>query len=184
LQIVLATDIFGTGITNPKIVADKMAKKTGFTGERYVLWRESNCSSDSFSVYVPEIFPGGPIDPNDFQLPSKASEGMPDEKRMGSNMDNFGKWMGKDNGPDKTYPRFKAVVDEAAKKGPVGAVGYCYGGKLVVLASKEGAVKGVAIYHPAMLEPPEAEEIKTPVLINAAELDPSEYCQSFQVYEF
>jgi hypothetical protein len=33
-SIVLATDIFGLGILNPKIVADKFSKQTGFTGER------------------------------------------------------------------------------------------------------------------------------------------------------
>ena len=33
-SIVLATDIFGLGITNPKIVADKLSKQTGFTGEK------------------------------------------------------------------------------------------------------------------------------------------------------
>jgi dienelactone hydrolase len=100
---------------------------------------------------------------------------------MGKNFENFGNWIGKDNGPDKTYPRFKAVIDAAAKNGPVGAVGYCYGGKLAVLASKDATVKGVAIYHPAMLEPDEAGEVKTPILINAAEMDPSKSNQSNRI---
>lgn len=156
--VVIATDIFGNGITNPKIVADTLAKKTGFT------------------VQVPDIFPGGPIDPKDFVLPNKASAGPPSEGAMGKNFENFGAWMGKGNSPDKTFPIFKKVVQEAAKDGPVGAIGYCYGGKLAYLASAESLVQGFVLYHPSLLEPQEAASVKTPVLINAAELDPRECC--------
>lgn len=145
------------GITNPKIVADKISKETGFT------------------VYVPDIFPGGPIDTKDFQLPHKASDGPPKEDVMGKNFENFGNWLGKGNSPDKTYPIFKNVIEEASKNGPVGAIGYCYGGKLAFLASSDDIVKGIALYHPAMLEPDEADKVKTPVLINAAELEPSKF---------
>jgi len=155
-SIVIATDIYGNGITNPKIVADTLSQKTGF------------------SVYVPDIFPGGPINPKDFILPSKASDGPPGEEAMGKNFENFGAWMGKDNGPDKTYPIFKSVVEELGKSGPVGAIGYCYGGKLAYLASADSVVKGIALYHPSLLEPQEASNVKTPILINEAELDPCE----------
>jgi dienelactone hydrolase len=128
-----------------------------------------------FTVYIPDIFPGGPIDPKDFTLPSKASDGPPGEDAMGKNFENFGNWMGKGNGPDKTYPIFKKVLEEVAKEGPVGAIGYCYGGKLAYLASNDSLVKGIALYHPSLLEPQEAENVKSPVLINGAELDPREW---------
>jgi len=107
-----------------------------------------------------------------FLLPHKASDGPPSEDVMKKNFENFGNWMGKDNGPDKTYPVLKKVIDEAAKSGPVGVIGYCYGGKLAFLAGSDAVVKGIALYHPALLEPGDAEKVKTPVLINAAELDP------------
>lgn len=44
-QIVLATDIFGLGITNSKIVADQLQKETGYT------------------VTVPDYFRGTPMRP-------------------------------------------------------------------------------------------------------------------------
>jgi dienelactone hydrolase len=137
-------------------VADALSSKTGL------------------SVYVPDIFPGGPINPSDFVLPNKASDGPPKDDVMGKNFENFGAWMGKGNGPDKTYPIFKAVVEEVGKNGPVGAIGYCYGGKLVYLASADSIVKGIALYHPSLLEAQEASNVTTPTLINEAELDPRE----------
>lgn len=153
-SIVIATDIFGVGVTNPKIVADIFAKKTGFT------------------VFVPDIFPGGPIDPKNFTLPKKASSGPPDEGTMGKNFENFTAWLGKGNSPDKTVERFNAVVQQASQNGPVGAIGYCYGAKLAVLSAIEKKVQGIALYHPSLLEPTEADKVTVPVLLNEAELDP------------
>lgn len=152
--VVIATDIFGLGIVNAKIVADKIALQSGL------------------SVYVPDIFPGGPIDPKDFILPKKASDGPPDEKQVGTNFDNFGKWLGKQNSPPDTFPRFKAVADEVSKSGKVGAIGYCYGGKLISMAAQDGTISAGIIYHPAMLEADEASKVKVPILLNQAELDP------------
>jgi dienelactone hydrolase len=153
--IVIATDIFGLGIVNPRIVADKLAADSGL------------------SVYVPDIFPGGSISADDFVLPKKASDGAPDEQRVSSNFDNFGKWMGKKNDPPNTYPIYQSVVAEVRKSvGKVGGIGYCYGGKLVSLASQDGTVDAGVIYHPAMLEADEPDKIKVPILLNEAELDP------------
>lgn len=154
--LVIATDIFGNGIPNPKLIADNLSKQSGY------------------SVYVPDIFPGGPIKPDDFILPKKASDGPPKDDVMGKNFENFGGWLGKGNSPEKTFPIYKAVIQAAAKNGPVGAIGYCYGCKLAFLASKETLVKGISLYHPALLEPQEAKEVNTPILLNQAELDPRE----------
>lgn len=153
-NVVVATDIYGLGIPNPKIVADIIANESGL------------------NVYIPDIFPNGPIKPDDFQLPNKASSGPPSEERMGKNFENFMAWMGKGHGPDKTYPIFKKVIDEVSKEGPTGAIGYCYGAKLAVIAAQEGAVKGIALYHPSLLEASDAEKIQTKTLLNEAELDP------------
>ncbi|PWN41401.1 alpha/beta-hydrolase [Ceraceosorus guamensis] len=154
-SILIAPDIYGLGIVNPRIVADKLAKQSGFT------------------VFAVDYFKGGQMKPEEFELPSKASEGAPDEAKMGKNFENFMAWFGKGNGPDKTFPLTKPVIEEAKKSGPVGVVGYCYGGKIASLAAQEsGLVDGIALYHPSLLEPEEADKITTPVLINGAELDP------------
>lgn len=150
--IVVATDIFGLAIDNPMIVADRFAKETGY------------------SVVVPDLFNGEPISPNDFKLPKHKDDPQPEG--ADKNFDIFGAWLGKGNKPDETYPKFKKVVDQAAQEGAVAAIGYCYGGKLMSLTAQDGAVKGVVINHPAMLEKGEAASVKVPTLINASEVDP------------
>lgn len=154
--IVIATDIFGLKIVNPKIVADQLAKQSGY------------------SVYVPDIFPGGAIDAKDFVLPKRASEGAPSEEQTSKNFANFGEWIGKKNSPEHTFPIFKSVAEEVKKTngGKVGGVGFCYGGKLVSLGALDGVLSAGAIYHPALLEAEEASKIKIPILLNQAELDP------------
>lgn len=153
-SIVIATDIFGNGVTNPKVVADIFAKKTGY------------------SVYVPDIFPGGPIDPKDFTLPNKASDGPPSDETMQGNFAKFGEWMEKGNSPDKAYERFSPVVKELGKSGSVGVVGYCYGAKMAVLAAIDKSVKAIALYHASLLEADEASKVTVPTLLNEAELEP------------
>lgn len=63
-------------------------------------------------------------------------------------------------------------MQEAAKNGKVGAVGYCYGAKIAVLAAQEKLIQGAALYHPSMLEPEDVDKVDVPVLLNMAELDP------------
>jgi len=150
--IVVATDIFGLAIDNPMIIADRYAKETGYR------------------VIVPDLFNGEPISPNDFKLPKHKDDPQPEG--ADKNFDVFGAWLEKGNKPDKTYPKFKNVISEAAKDGGVAVVGYCYGAKLASLAGQDGSVKGIVINHPAMLEKGEAASVKVPTLINASEVDP------------
>ncbi|CEH18278.1 CARBOXYMETHYLENEBUTENOLIDASE HOMOLOG [Ceraceosorus bombacis] len=74
-SILIAPDIYGLGIVNPRIVADKLAKQSGFT------------------VFAVDYFKGGQMKPEEFELPSKASEGPPDEAKMGKNFENFMAWQ-------------------------------------------------------------------------------------------
>ena len=153
--IILATDIFGLGISNPKIVADVLSSDSGFT------------------VVVPDYFEGEPMKPEEFVLPSHSSEGPPSDDQMGKNMQNMTNWVQKGHSPNETFPLTKKVIDAVKSEGPVGIVGFCYGGKIAALAAEEPVVSGAVIYHPAMLEADEAQQVKVPVLLNMADFDPT-----------
>jgi carboxymethylenebutenolidase len=154
-SIILATDIYGLGITNAKIVADTLAQEAGIT------------------VYAPDYFKGDPMKTSDFVFPKSTEEDKPSEDQMGANMKNMGEWVQKGHGPDVTYPMVKSLISELSSKGSVGIVGFCYGGKIAGLAAQDGNVKGAAIYHAAMLEESEADNVKVPVLLNMADWDPT-----------
>lgn len=92
---------------------------------------------------------------------------------MQKNMSNMMAWAGAGHSPNETYPVTKNVIDAVKGDGPVGIVGFCYGGKIAGLAAQDGLVKGASIYHAAMLEEGEAANVKVPVLLNMADWDPT-----------
>lgn len=154
--VLLATDIFGLAIPNPALLADKYSEATGFT------------------VVVPDLFRGDPINPKDFNLRKHAQD--KDPQPMDAAFGAFMAWLGKDHGPDNSYPIISKLIEHYAPNGPIAISGYCYGAKLAVLAAAKGGaaspVKGIVLNHPSMLEPAEAKEIKVPTLLNMAEFDP------------
>lgn len=154
--IVYATDIYGLGITNPKLVADKLSKQSQFT------------------VVVPDIFEGDPMKTGDFVFPKNSKAEKPTDEQMGQNMSNMMAWVQKGHSPNESYPLIKKVIQSVSERGPVGIVGHCYGGKLCSLAAQEKIVQGAAIFHAAMLEADEANQIRdVPILLNMAEWDPT-----------
>lgn len=177
--LVIATDVYGLGIVNPKIVADLFAQKTGM------------------NVVVPDLFPHGPVKPGEFVLPGQASKGPPSEETMKQNLQRLTAWMESGNQPDRTYPLLESVIKHfGEKQGPIGVIGYCYGmwtalekhiptetnmhgqpfssgAKLAAFAGRDpDLVTAIVMYHPSLLELQDAKEIKTPTLLNTAEQDP------------
>lgn len=87
------------------------------------------------------------------------------------------------NSPGKTYPGvkafFEAVRSNEGSSLPVGAAGFCWGGKHTVLLSMEPDVAGVKPLidagftgHPSMLEiPVEIEKIRKPISFAIGEFD-------------
>lgn len=106
-------------------------------------------------------------------FPAHTEDGPPSDEQMQKNMGNMGAWVGKGHSPNETYPLTKKVIDAVKAHGPVGIVGFCYGGKIAGLAAQDGVVKSAAIYHAAMLEPEEASKVQVPVLLNMADWDPT-----------
>jgi len=151
--VLLATDIYGLGIQNPKIIADTIAKQGGF------------------QVVVPDVFKGDAISPNDFKLPKHSSEGPPSQEQQDANGKAMGDWVGRGHSPDETFPLLQKVLDAVKSEGPVGIIGYCYGGRLAATAAIKGLAP-VVINHPAMLSPEEASQVQSNVLLNQADFDP------------
>lgn len=144
--ILLATDIFGLGISNAKIVADVLAQESGFT------------------VVVPDYFEGEPMKPEvsearistrvfptlqpltnafeciqraasllqEFVFPKHTDEGTPSDEQMGANMQNMTQWVQKGHSPNETYPILKKVIEAVKGDGPVGVVGFCVSTKTTV----------------------------------------------------
>ncbi|KAH8926600.1 alpha/beta-hydrolase [Atractiella rhizophila] len=81
------------------------------------------------------------------------------------------------HGFDVSKPKVLKVVDGLKAQGfeIYGAVGYCYGGKLVSALAQDGIIKAGVMNHPSMLEfPTEMEKLKAagiPILYNTCETD-------------
>jgi len=143
--IIIATDAFGSAFVNTRLVADSLALHTGFL------------------VVVPELFDGEPMDIRVFSEPDQA-------KRMAM----FGPWVAKHGPPESKLPILQRVIQELKEKQgikSIGAVGYCFGGKLsAVLAAGDETTANI-IAHPAPIKPEEIEAIKRPTLWLCAEID-------------
>jgi len=78
-------------------------------------------------------------------------------------------WWATQGNPAKTVERMPRVLEELKRLHPEirswGILGFCWGGKVVSLVTKDGAFKGAAMAHPAFPLPGKAEEVATPLLI-------------------
>ena len=76
---------------------------------------------------------------------------------------------------DKVLLDIEATVDEAAKAGRVGMVGYCWGGSLVYISCCRmgGKVAAGSGYYGGQIMPHNAEEVKAPLILHFGENDQS-----------
>ncbi|MCO5571290.1 hypothetical protein L7F22_025028 [Adiantum nelumboides] len=107
-------------------------------------------ASAGYFVVVPDFFNGDPYDPDNA----------------------LATWLVKHQ-PVDSVPGAKQVIELLYKKGfaSVGAVGFCWGGKLAVELAKGKSLKAVVIAHPGLVTVKDIQEVTTPIEILAAELD-------------
>ncbi|KAF9786008.1 dienelactone hydrolase endo-1-3,1,4-beta-D-glucanase [Thelephora terrestris] len=158
--VIVFTDIFGLSISNPKVIADTIAERTGF------------------DVWVPDLFDGRiPVKPEvlDFFLPRHPGEKMGLWRKVRFY------WTLLTHIPGMIGCR-PAVVDPRAKEfltkikaehgyKSIGVVGYCFGGAISIRLAPLDAVTSVVIAHPAPSTLDAIKAINVPVSWACAEED-------------
>jgi len=109
-------------------------------------------------VFMPDWFEGSPAD---------ISWYPPDNEEKGKKL---GAFFSKEAAPPKTLNKIGPVLEAIKKSEPNitswGIVGYCWGGKIVNLASQAGTpFKAAAACHPAMIDPADAPKVTIPIAI-------------------
>jgi len=86
-------------------------------------------------------------------------------------------WL-KDHGPEKVLPIIETVIKHLTDKGvnKFAAVGYCFGGKYIVVTSQKNWIHVGCTSHPSLIAIPDdlnklLETSKVPLLINSCEID-------------
>ncbi|CEH12170.1 Predicted hydrolase related to dienelactone hydrolase [Ceraceosorus bombacis] len=160
--IIFACDAFGLALKNNKILADTLADKLGTT------------------VYVPDYFQGDPVKPevmNDAPGTAKEVNAQSFFQKAASSLKlvSMVPWFIKHR-PSTKYDGFKAFVKaltEEKKLEKLGAVGYCYGGKMAAYANVNELVQAAVLLHPSLISVnDDIKPLKAPTLFLCAESDP------------
>lgn len=138
--IIFACDAFGLALKNNKILADTLADKLGVT------------------VYVPDYFHGDPVKPEVMNgAPGTAKEvnaqSFFQKATSGLKMVGMAPWFIR-NRPSTKYEDFANFVKtlkEEKKLDRLGAVGYCYGGKIAAHANVHQLVQASVLLHPSFI---------------------------------
>ncbi|XP_044499453.1 endo-1,3;1,4-beta-D-glucanase-like isoform X2 [Mangifera indica] len=81
-------------------------------------------------------------------------------------------WI-KDHGADKGFDDAKPVIQDLKSKGisAIGAVGFCWGAKVVVQLAKGEFIKAAVLCHPSFVTHDDIKAVKVPIAILGAEID-------------
>ncbi|RDW72657.1 dienelactone hydrolase family protein [Aspergillus mulundensis] len=120
-------------------------------------------SSQKYRVFIPDFFEGDPADLSWF--PPQTDE----------HKQKLGKFFETKAAPPNTLSKIPGVVSEANSYAPSekfdwSILGYCWGGKIVVLSSgtENKTFKAAVQCHPAMLDPNDAKNVNIPMALLAS----------------
>jgi len=152
--LILLSDVFGWNFVNVRLLADEFAKA-------------------GFYVVVPDVLQGDNV-PHDL-LNVITPKGKPTPISETSEPDfSVSAWVAKHNEAvvkPLIYTFLSALrADPEVKK--IGGTGYCFGGRYVLILSKEGAIDAVVANHPSMFSFPSEFEITKPALVLNGDEDP------------
>ncbi|KAL1372624.1 hypothetical protein HN51_002742 [Arachis hypogaea] len=122
-------------------------------------------AASGYYVVVPDFFYGEPYDPQNPNRP-------------------IGEWL-KDHGTDKGFEDAKPVVEALKSKGisAIGAVGFCWGAKVVVELAKPKLIQVAVLLHPTFVTVEDISAVDIPIGILGAEIDqvsPPELIKKFE----
>lgn len=122
---------------------------------------------------MPDFFDGNPASLSDY--PPQTDE---QKSRIGT-------FLAETASPEKAQKRIpqclKAAEESNSNIKAWGALGYCWGGKMVSLASGSGTVfKAAAQTSPAMIDPKDAEKVSIPMCMLASKDEPTEAVKKYE----
>jgi len=158
--VVIMTDIFGLAISNPKIIADTIAERTGF------------------DVWVPDLFDGKiPVQPEvlDFFLPRRPGEKMGFWRSLRfylTLLTHIPGMIGCRPGVvDSRATKFLTRVKAEHSYETIGVVGHCFGGGISIRLAQLDAITSLVIAHPSPQSLDSIKAIDKPVSWICAEED-------------
>ncbi|EMC94687.1 hypothetical protein BAUCODRAFT_73600 [Baudoinia panamericana UAMH 10762] len=130
-------------------------------------------SEKQYQVFMPDFFDGQPAD---------ISWYPPDSEEKGQKLGQFFKSKA---APPQTLERIPQVIGEIQKKHSEikewGIVGFCWGGKIVNLASQQGTqFKAAAACHPAMVDANDASGITIPIAMLPSKDEPKDDVEKWE----
>jgi dienelactone hydrolase len=126
-----------------------------------------------YQVYMPDFFDGDYINRSDY--PPQTQE---QKSKVGA-------WFGDKANPEKAQKRIpqclKAAEESNSSIKTWGALGFCWGGKMVSLASGPGSpFKAAAQSSPAMVDAKDAEKVSIPMCMLASKDEPAEEVKKYE----
>jgi dienelactone hydrolase len=114
-------------------------------------------AAQGYLVVVPDFLKGDPFTPKNN---SNSLEGLREY------------WLPK-HPPSEAAQALKAVVEDLKGKGIryIGAVGFCWGGKVVALAGKDKLFNAIVQMHPSLADASDYEGLQSPIAVLAAPSD-------------
>ncbi|XP_078149013.1 endo-1,3;1,4-beta-D-glucanase-like isoform X1 [Carex rostrata] len=123
-------------------------------------------ATSGFYVVVPDFLHGDPATPETMETQTSIDE-----------------WINKHK-MEQGFEEAKPVIEALKKKGfsAIGAAGYCWGAKVVVMLAKYDYINAAVLIHPACVINDDIRDVKQPISILGAEIDracPPEMAKEF-----
>ncbi|KAM1691432.1 hypothetical protein ACFX15_032511 [Malus domestica] len=159
-------DTYLVGSPDSKLAVLLLSDIFGYDAPNLRKMADKLAAAGFFFVVVPDFFYGDP-----FELGEEGFATLPG-------------WI-KHHEPDKAFEDTKPLLETLKSKGisAVGAVGFCYGAKVVVELSKHDLIQAAAMCHPAFVTLDDIKAVKVPTQILGAEIDhmsPPEVVKQFE----
>lgn len=126
-----------------------------------------------YQIYMPDFFDGDFISLSDYPPATREQKSK------------IGSWLGNTANPEKAQKRIpgclKAAEEANSNIKTWGALGFCWGGKMVSLASGPGTpFKAGAQSSPAMVDPKDAEKISIPMCVLASKDESADEIKKYE----